>query len=451
MKNNLKTRGTVFLKPMEQLLHYCWKHKIFPLRALTTTDGRSLEVISPGRHNQDAGPDFLDAQVKIDGVVWVGPVEIHVRTSDWHRHGHDGNPAYEHVVLHVAGDVDEQLTYPSGEPMPQLQLDVPAYVSDNYAELLRADTVPRCRNVIGNIPKLLIHGWLSALQVERLEMRARQVSERFRQLDKNLEDTLFVTVARSFGFGKNGDAFEQWAYHIPMSAVGKHRDNLLQVEAIFFGQAGLLDAPEAGADPYYQQLRHEYLFLKQKFSLQPMDVHVWKFLRLRPQNFPHIRIAQLAMMYYRQGLNLSKLLHATTTDEVKALLSTHVSDYWQTHYTFNSVRSAPMNKRLSDLSLELLIINSVVPMLFCYGRYMNDEAITERGVQLLEHLRPERNSIITYWQAAGICPDNAADTQALLQLHTAYCMKRDCLRCRFGYEFIRRTPGFLREATDDCQ
>ena len=448
MKKFLKSHGTAFLKPMEQLLHYCWKHKIFPLRTLTTTAGKPVEVINPGRHNQDAGPDFLEAKVKIDGVLWVGAVEIHVRTSDWHRHGHDGNPAYEHVILHVAGKVDAELTYPNGEPMPQLELEVPAYVTNNYSELLRADTVPRCRNIIGGIPRLMVHSWLSALQVERLEMRARQVTERFGQLDKNLEDTLFVTLARSFGFGKNGDAFEQWAYHIPMSAVGKHRDNLLQVEAIFFGQAGLLDAPGNPNDLYYQQLRREYLFLRQKFSLQPMDAHAWMFLRLRPQNFPHIRIAQLAMMYYRQGLNLSKLLQAVTVDDVRALLSTHVSDYWKTHYTFDSVRSAPMDKRLSDSSAELLIINAVVPMLFCYGRYMNDEAITERGVQLLEHLKPEKNSIIKYWQAAGITPENAADTQALLQLHTAYCMKRDCLRCRFGYEYIRHTPNFLHDDND---
>ena len=434
---------------MEQLLHYCWKHKIFPLRVLTTTDGRSVEVLNPGRHNSDAGPDFLEAKVKIDGVLWVGDVEIHVRSSDWHRHAHDGNPAYEHIILHVAGVIDEVLTYPGGEPVPQVQLDVPPYVSENYADLQRNDVMPHCSDVVAHMPGLLVHSWLAVLQVERLEMRAQQVMGRFAQLDKNLEDTLFVTVARSFGFGKNGDAFEQWAYHIPMSAVGKHRDSLLQVEAIFFGQAGLLEAEGDPADRYYQALRREYQFLRLKFTLQPMDVHAWKFLRLRPQNFPHIRIAQLAMMYYQQQLNLSRLLQTTEPDDVKTLLSTRVSDYWQTHYTFDSVSSAPSEKRLSDQSLELLIINAVVPMLFCYGRYMNDESVTERAVRLLEQLRPERNSVVRCWQTAGVEPANAADTQALLQLHTAYCLKRDCLRCRFGYQYLQRTPGFLKEDTAD--
>ncbi|MBQ9641840.1 MAG: DUF2851 family protein [Bacteroidaceae bacterium] len=434
---------------MEQLLHYCWKHKILPLRPLQTTDGRTVEVLNPGRHNRDAGPDFLDARVKIDGVLWAGSVEVHVRASDWHRHGHDGNPAYEHIILHIVGIDDERLTYPDGTPVPQVQLDVPQYVSDNYDRLLRADSLPRCKNVLGGIPKLLVHSWMSALQVERLELRMQQIMERRNQLDKNWEDTLFVTIARSFGFGKNGDAFEHWAYSIPMSAVGKHRDNLLQVEAIFFGQAGLLDDPSAAADDYFRQLQREYKFLRQKFSLTPIDRHQWKFLRLRPQNFPHIRIAQLAMMYYQGRLNLSRLLNADAVSDLKALLQTQVSDYWRTHYQFGSDLTPSSDKHLSDASMELLIINAVSPLLFSYARYVGNEDLAEHAVRLLETLKPEANSIIRSWREAGVQVENAADTQALLQLHTAYCLRHDCLRCRFGFEYIRRTPDFLREKESD--
>ncbi|MBQ9363720.1 MAG: DUF2851 family protein [Bacteroidaceae bacterium] len=430
---------------MEQLLHYCWKHKIFPLCELKTTDGQLLEVLNPGRHNTDAGPDFLDVRVKLDGVLWAGNVEIHVRASDWHRHGHDGNPAYENIILHVVGIEDEKLTYPNGQAMPQLLLKVPQYVTDNYDNLLRADTMPPCRNVLADIPRLLIHSWMSALQVERLEMRTQQIMERHNLLEKNWEDTLFVTIARSFGFGKNGDAFERWAYSIPMSAVGKHRDNLLQVEAIFFGQAGLLDVLPPTDDDYFNQLRHEYKFLRQKFSLTPISVHLWKFLRLRPQNFPYVRIAQLATMYHRGQLNLSRLLNADSVADLKLLLQTQVGDYWRTHYRFGPPETEPTEKHLSDASLELLIINAVSPLLFCYARYKNDEALSEHAVRLLETLKPETNSIIRNWREAGVEVANAADTQALLQLHTAYCIRRDCLRCRFGFEYIRRTPGFLRE------
>ena len=440
------------LKNMEQLLHYCWKHKIFPLRELKTTAGQSLEVLNPGLYNTDAGPDFLDAKVKIDGVVWAGNVEIHVRASDWHRHGHDGHPAYENIILHVVGIEDEKLTYPNGQPIPQFLLNVPRYVTDNYDRLHGADKMPPCAKVIGDIPRLLIHGWMSSLQVERLEMRTQQIMQYHARLQRNWEDTLFVTIARAFGFGKNGNAFERWASSFPASAVGKHRDNLMQVEAIFFGQAGFLEDPPPDADEYYLCLQREYKFLRQKFSLTPIDTHLWKFLRLRPQNFPHIRLAQLAMMYHTGRFNLSHLLQADSTENLKALLQTQVSDYWRTHYRFHSAPSAANDKQLSDASLELLLINAVLPVLFSYGRYKNDENLTARAVRLLESLKPERNSIVRCWEEAGIQAENAADTQALLQLHTAYCVRRDCLRCRFGYEYIRRTPDYLcedKQAEDD--
>ena len=414
---------------MEQLLHYTWKHKIFPLHELRTTDGRLLEVLNPGIHNTDAGPDFTGAKIKLDDTEWVGNVEIHQKTSDWFRHHHDTDASYENIIL--------------GQEIPQLQLSVPSYVRDNYSELSHNDCRPPCRNVIGNLSAFLIHNWMTSLTLERFEERTRQIMQRRDILDKNWEDTLFVTLARNFGFGINGDAFEQWAQSIPMMAVGKHRDSLFQIEAIFFGQAGLLDA--ASDDDYYLQLQKEYNYLRQKFSLTPIHPKAWKFLRLRPQNFPHIRIAQLAMLYYEQRLNLSRLLNAQNLNEVSALLLTHVSDYWRTHYTFSSQPTKPVEKTLSPASIQLIIINSVAPMLFAYGKYKSDQSLCDRAFSLWEQLKPENNTIIRDWASAGIPCENAADTQAFIQLHRNYCQRRDCLRCKFGYEYIRRTPGFLRE------
>lgn len=428
---------------MEQLLHYTWKHKIFPLCELRTTDGRLLEVLNPGIHNTDAGPDFTGAKIKLDGIEWVGNVELHLKTSDWFRHHHDTDAAYDNIILHVASEIDCPLRYPNGQEIPQLQLEVPAYVKENYAELSHNDSRPPCRNVIGNLSTFLIHNWMTSLTLERFEERARQIMQRREALDKNWEDTLFVTLARNFGFGINGDAFEQWAQSIPMSAVGKHRDNLFQIEAIFFGQAGLLEADYE--DEYYQKLQKEYRYLRQKFTLTPIEVSAWKFLRLRPQNFPHIRIAQLAMLYYEQRLNLSRLLNAQNLNEVSALLLTHVSDYWRTHYTFASQATKPIEKTLSPSSIQLIIINSVAPMLFAYGKYKSDQTLCDRAFTLWEQLKPENNAIIRDWASAGIACENAADSQALIQLHRNYCQRRDCLRCKFGYEYIRRTPGFLRE------
>jgi hypothetical protein len=428
---------------MEQLLHYTWKHKIFPLRELRTTDGQLLEVLNPGIHNTDAGPDFTGAKIRLNGTEWVGNVEIHQKTSDWFRHHHDIDATYQNIILHVASEIDKPLYYPNGQEIPQLQLDVPAYVCDNYAELSHNDCRPPCRNVIGALSTFLIHNWMTSLTLERFEERTRQIMRRRDTLEKNWEDTLFVTMARNLGFGINGDAFEKWAQSIPMSAVGKHRDNLFQIEAIFFGQAGLLDVYYD--DDYYLSLQKEYHYLRQKFSLTPMDNGLWKFLRLRPQNFPYIRIAQLAMLYYEQRLNLSRLLNAQNLNEVSALLLTHVSDYWRIHYTFASQPTKPIEKMLSPSSIELIIINSVAPMLFAYGKYKSDQSLCDRAFSLWEQLKPENNTIIRDWAAAGIPCENAADTQALIQLHRNYCQRRDCLRCKFGYEYIRHTPAFLRE------
>ena len=429
---------------MEQLLHYCWKHKIFPLHQLTTTDGKEIEVLNPGLHNTDAGPDFLDAKIKIDGVVWVGNVEIHMRTSDWFRHHHENNPAYQNIILHVVCEADDELRYPNGKAIPQLQMNIPDYIRRNYNQLLRGDVTPACARIVNNLSRLQIHSWLSALQVERMEMRAQQITERRQQLEGNWEDTFFVTIARSFGFGKNGDAFEHWAQSIPMSAVGKHKDNLLQVEAIFFGQAGLLETSLEGNE-YYTRLRNEYRYLKHKFGFSPINPTEWKFLRLRPQNFPHIRIAQLAMMYYQQRINLSRILNAQRVEDIMQLFDTHVSEYWKTHYTFDSPSTLSREKHLSNASRQSLIINAVAPILFCYGRYKANEALAEKGITLLEQIPAENNFIIRNWTEAGIRPENAADTQALIQLYRNYCTRRDCLRCRFGYEYIRHTPQFLRE------
>ena len=430
---------------MEQLLHYTWKHKLFPLHELRTTDGRLIEVIHPGMHNSDAGPDFSEAKIKIGGDVWVGNVELHRRTSDWFRHHHDKDKTYENVILHVASEIDCQLYYPNGQEVPQMQLDVPQYVQDNYTELSRNDQHPRCKEVVEKLPQLMIHNWMTSLMLERFEERTKQILSRRETLDKDWENTLFVTIARNFGFGLNGEAFETWASSIPMNAVAKHRDNLFQIEAIFFGQAGLLDADIQ--DEYFLVLQKEYKYLRQKFSLVPMSSNIWKFLRLRPQNFPYIRLAQLATLYHEQQLNLSRLINATNLNEVSNLLQTHTSDYWNTHYCFGGQASKPRENQMSKSSVELIIINSIAPILFAYGKYKSDQSLCDRAFSLWEQLKAENNRITRDWASAGVICDNAADSQALIQLTRHYCQLHNCLRCQFGYEFIKRTPGFLREET----
>ena len=434
---------------MEQLLHYCWKHKLFPLQPLTTTDGHEVEVIDPGLHNRrNQGPDFFNAKVIINGTQWVGNVEIHQKASDWYAHGHDHDAAYNNVVLHVCGTVDTDVRTQNGLYLPQMQLDVPKHVSEQYQELLSTDEYPPCYRIIPGLTRLMVHAWMSALQTERLEQKTEAIRHRAEQCNGSWEAAYFMTLARNYGFGINGDAFETWAAHIPLLAVAHHRDDLFQVEAIFLGQAGLLETamiPEhyqkdAMNEGYFAKLRNEYLYLAHKFSLKPMDANLWRFLRLRPQNFPHIRLSQLAQLYYDGKAGLSQLLECETVSQMADLLSTHVTPYWETHYTFGST-SCKTQKHLSQASLNLLMINTAIPMLFAYGRHTSDEQLCDRAFDLLEQLKAENNHITRMWQQCGLAVNNAGDSQALIQLKREYCDRKDCLRCRFGYEYLKGGGG----------
>ena len=430
---------------MEQLLHYTWKHKLYPLKELTTSDGQRVEIVDPGLHNRNAGPDFFNAKIRIGSTMWVGNVEIHDKSSDWYQHGHDKDSRYDNVVLHVAAELDTEVMKSNGEYVPQLQLSVPDDVLTHYDELQKTDEYPPCYKVIPHLSALIIHSWMAALQTERLEQKTEAIRKRAELCNGSWEDAYFVTLARNYGFGINGEVFEQWAYNIPLNAVAHHRDDLFQIEAIFMGQAGLLELdsiPEyyqqdALNDGYFAKLRNEYQYLAHKFSMKPIDFKLWRFLRLRPQNFPHIRISQLANLYYQQKAGLSQLIECETLDELKNVLKSQVTPYWETHYTFGS--TSPKNeKHLSYGSINLLMINTAIPMLFAYGRHTTKEVLCDKAFDFLEQLKAENNHIIRMWQQVGLPVKTAGDSQALIQLKKEYCDKKECLRCRFGYEYLRR-------------
>ena len=430
---------------MEQLLHYTWKHKLYPLKELTTSDGQRVEIVDPGLHNRNAGPDFFNAKIRIGSTMWVGNVEIHDKSSDWYQHGHDKDSRYDNVVLHVAAELDTEVMKSNGEYVPQLQLSVPDDVLQHYDELQKTDEYPPCYKVIPHLSALIIHSWMAALQTERLEQKTEAIRKRAELCNGSWEDAYFVTLARNYGFGINGEVFEQWAYNIPLNAVAHHRDDLFQIEAIFMGQAGLLELdsiPEyyqkdALNDGYFAKLRNEYQYLAHKFSMKPIDFKLWRFLRLRPQNFPHIRISQLANLYYQQKAGLSQLIECETLDELKNVLKSQVTPYWETHYTFGS--TSPKNeKHLSYGSINLLMINTAIPMLFAYGRHTTKEVLCDKAFDFLEQLKAENNHIIRMWQQVGLPVKTAGDSQALIQLKKEYCDKKECLRCRFGYEYLRR-------------
>lgn len=404
---------------MERLLHYVWKHRLLPVATLITTDGQELEVIDPGLHNRDQGPDFFNAKVRLGGTLWAGNVEVHLRSSDWYRHGHDTDPAYNSVVLHVVGEVDGEVTTAEGKTLPQVRIDIPERIRQSYDELCRTEDYPRCHRIIPSVPTLKVHQWMDALLVERLKERSEQVAARAERTGGDWERATFVTLCRSFGFGLNGDSFERWAMRIPLQAAGKHRDDLFQVEALFLGMAGLTD--DVGAlrgEQEAERLRQEFAYLQHKFSLdEPLQRSDWRFLRTRPGNFPSVRIMQIAELYHRGKVQMSRLLEAKSAAELQECLA---------------VRGTTAGSR------RLLIINTVVPLLFAYGRHIGDEDICQRAVRLLEELPAENNYILRQWQACGLHVLTAADSQALIQLKRQYCDRTDCLRCRFGYEFLKR-------------
>lgn len=420
---------------MEQLLHYVWKHKIFPLKELKTTTGQQVEVIDTGLANTDAGLDFFNAKLKLDGVLWIGNIEIHERSSDWFKHGHHADAGYNSVILHIASEIDTEISRSNGERIPQIQLICPEAVRTNYKELLETDSYPPCYRIIPSLPPFTAHSWMTALQMERFEQKATLLNERLKRCQGNWEDAFFITLARNFGFGLNGDAFETWAHRLPFRAVDKHRNDLFQIEAIFFGQAGILE--DSDGDGYYLRLKKEYTYLQHKFGLIPMDASLWRFLRLRPANFPHIRIAQLACLYHRAYGLLSRIMETETLQGVRDILKGGTSEYWLTHYTFGG--SSPSRpKTLSNTSLDLLIINTVVTFLYAYGLHKGNRVLCARAGSFLEELKAENNYITRMWEQCGMKASNAADSQALIQLKKEYCDKKKCLYCRIGYEYLKR-------------
>lgn len=409
---------------MEQLLHYVWKHRMFPLGELHTTptaveEPATVEVIDPGLHNFGAGPDFFNAKIRIGRQLWVGNVEIHLRASDWYRHHHETDPAYNNVVLHVVQMKDCEVETEDGQTLPTLELPIPAEVEANWRELMAEEAYPPCYRVIPQLSKLLVHSWMSALTVERLETKTERINHWLKQTTGNWEQTFFIILARAFGFGNNSDTLERWAASINPQHICKHRDNLEQVEAFFLGTAGLLREEVVGKRE--EVLMREWRFLQAKFGLTPLPRSAWKMGRLRPQNFPQVRLRQLAELYHSQRLDLSRVLSAKSIDELRALLAARTEEY-----------------TLSEASIDLLIINAVAPTLFAYGRSHQDEDLTERAFTLLEAIKPEHNFITRSWAKAGIASQHAADSQALIELRTRYCDRKDCLRCRFGAEYMKK-------------
>lgn len=409
----------------EDFLYYLWENKLID-GELFTTSGEPISVYATGYRNTDSGPDFLEARIKIGENTWAGHVEIHVKTSDWNRHQHQNDKAYDNVILHV---VHENDLATSAIPVLELKGHFDMALYDNYQQFIATKGWIPCEKSLASVQRFTMLSWLDNILVERLEQKAENVEKMLEANTYDWEDALYKLLMRYFGLKVNNEAFEYLATILPFKTLLKHADNLLQVEAMLFGCAGFLE--KDFSEEYPQLLKREYKVMKAKFNLLTMPAERWKFMRMRPSNFPTIRLAQLSAMIHENGSIFSKILAARNTEDVKKLLEVEPSEYWLTHYRFETP-SSKRTKRLGDSTANILIINAIVPLLFCYGQLHYDETLCERATDYLEQLGAEDNTITRHFAERGWQAQNAMQSQALIQLYTNYCKRKRCLECRAG-------------------
>lgn len=418
-------------------MQYVWKHRLWRSEDMVTNTGKKVRVVDPGLLNTDAGPDFFNAKIEIDGHMWVGNVEMHYRATDWKRHHHDSDKAYDSVILHVVAKDDAPVRRTNGELIPQLVLEVSPQFNADYASLVGATIEVPCATKIKQVPHLTIVEWVEGLAFERLHGKVERIHQLLDSFNGSWEDVCYVTLARNFGFGINNDAFERQARRTPLRLLGKHSDSVLQIEALLFGQAGMLDAQKPGMDSYYNQLCTEYAFLSNKFQLTPMEKESWKLFRIRPQNFPYRRIAMLAQFIEGGFRMMNRILEAEGEKEMRALFEVELSGYWTKHYTFGKPNERA-TATLSRSSIDIILINTVAPLLYAYGELTGNYEMTDKAIKLLEDLRAESNSIVSHFVAYGIdCPD-ALTSQALVQLKREYCDARKCIYCKIGHHLLSK-------------
>ena len=417
----------------EQFLSFLWKYQLYDVDTLCV-EGEKIAVISPGEQNSDAGPDFFNAKIKIGETIWVGNVEIHLKSSDWYRHNHNKDAAFDNVILHVVAQNDQEVYTSKGRRVVNAEIIFNERLSENFKSLTNNSKWISCADKIPAINPVVITSWLGKAGIERLEFRTGQIIDNLEKTVNDWEEVFYRQLARSYGFHVNSQPFEALAKSISYQIVKKHAVNSVQLEALFYGQAGFL-LDDYSNDEYYNKLRKEYAFLKEKYGLKPIDTHLWKFMRLRPGNFPTIRIAQFVGLLRQNTSIFSAVIEAKDLKSFLNLLSVDVSEYWETHYTFGNL-STFKAKPLGEKSAKVIIINTIVPILFIYGKKLGLSQYQDRAIEILEEIKTEDNVIIKEWKHLDIIPKNAFDSQALLHLKTEYCDKKRCLECGIGLKII---------------
>ena len=422
------------LKMNEQLLQFVWQHRYFDQSELCTTNNEPLIVINPGIHNANQGPDFSGARIRLGETEWAGNVELHVQTVDWLRHGHQHDKQYQNVILHVVWEHSEPVV--QGIPVLELQGRVPAYLKKQVMEWMNNQMLIPCIQELRMSGIQLTNKWKGILVRERLSRKSAEINDQLLQLKGHWEEVFWWLIAKNFGVTVNSDAFGEMARSLPLTLITRHKHQIQQVEALLLGQCGLLN--EKFSEPYAQLLQKEYQFLRDKYKLRQIKTPV-QFLRMRPGNFPTIRLAQLAMLIHESIHLFSKIKDLKLASEAELLFRVTANDFWHYHYRLGNT-SAYFEKTLGNKMIQNLLINTVIPSLFTYGQYMKDDRYVEKAIRWLAETEPENNHIIRVFQEEGINIHNASDSQAILELKKNYCDKRRCLECEIGMKLLSPKP-----------
>lgn len=420
---------------MERFLHYLWEQRLFFQRDLHTVDGEVLEVINTGRLNRDAGPDFFNAVIRIGGIKWAGNVEIHKKASEWFQHRHDSDKSYDNVILHVVQENDVPVFRSNGVKIPAFEMRYSPVLEERYHLLQFTDQWPACSQYLRQVDPMIRDIWMTRLLIDRLSLKYDEIKYHLGNTQSHYEACLFTVLCRNFGFGLNREPMEQLAQEIPLQILLKYRNDPILLEALLFGVAGFLEEALI-EDAYHSLLRREFKVLKAKHQLSILAQHNWKFLRLRPSNFPTIRLAQLADLICRSSSLFSKVVSARNLDDIRGVLACRASSYWDVHYTFGE-SSKKRVKHLGSSAIDLILINTILPFIFVYGKDHGEDGIEDRVISLFESVRPESNRIVKRWRELHFVVSNAFDSQALMHLHKQYCEKKACTRCKFGHEVIK--------------
>jgi len=420
----------------EEFLYYIWQYKLFSKKGLCTTENQEITIVKSGIQNLNSGPDFLNSRLKIDAQLWAGNVEMHVKSSDWYIHKHEEDTNFDSVILHIVWEHDAVIFMRDNKPLPTLELKnfVDEKLLLNYKSLIFSQqSWILCENKIKNVDKFLIDNWLERLYFERLEQKSTFIKELLQQTNYDFEAVLFQLIAKNFGLKVNGDSFLQLAKSIDFSILRKVSFDEQKLTALFFGQAGFLE--KEVEESYHRQLKKEYEYLKHKYNLKPIAHGQFQFFRMRPHNFPTIRITQLASLFFTHQNLFSKLMGITKKEEFYTLFSFAIQEFWKTHFTFESVSKKSL-KKLSKGFIDLLLINTIIPLKFMFLKSRGET--DEDGImQLIRQISSEKNSIISNFSDLNIVAKTALESQALLELKNFYCTNKRCLQCAIGNDLLK--------------